>query len=1130
MKRSTTSPVWPPSSTTRTEDEDKCIVNKADRMGPGGSCRPTTRTLNAGNSGTNGGATGNSGGSNDLDFEIFAYRTTTWRTIFFYIFSFGTCGIFRLILHWFPKLFIEFRAKRCSVQNANLVLVIDSHERSEICRVFYRNRKSTEHTVVAHTDGSLIEFDELRWFFYRKLQYTWIDGEWTTASRAFSSVTPENMTKMTKGLTDDDVALRQTYFGQNVMTAELTPFFEIVLKEILTPFYIFQAFSVTVWYIDDYVWYSTLIILMTSYSIILTLRQTRQQESRIRSMVVEHDEVEVLRDDGRVRTIDSSEVVPGDILIIPPQGCMLYCDCVLLNGSVIVNESMLTGESIPITKTAISDDGHEKYFSIDKHSKNVLFNGTKVLQTKYYKGQHVKALVIRTAYSTTKGQLVRSIMYPKPADFKFLTQLMKFVGVLSIVALFGFLYTAIVLIINDKSVWKVLIRALDLVTITVPPALPAVMSIGIYYAQKRLKKQSIYCISPTTINTCGAIDVVCFDKTGTLTEDGLDFYAVRMVDEKKCDLLEPVTKITSDSMCRKMELHGDPLDVILFEQTGFTLEDMDDDESGSESDHSVQPILVRPSSNTPDQTDMSIMKQFIFNSALQRMSVIVSGNQTLKAYCKGSPEMIVSLCKPDTVPENFHDIVEEYTQHGYRLIAVAEKDIENGTGISKISRTSVECDLELLGFVALENRLKPVTKEVIDDLNKANIRSIMVTGDNLLTALSVARECSIIGEDRKAYLIEHHQNETDNRGRPILTLRHSEIGNSRNIKCSDLSKLASNDFQFAISGPTFSVVSHEYPELLDQLVCVCNVFARMAPDQKQLLVEHLQTVGSTVAMCGDGANDCAALKAAHAGISLSDAEASIAAPFTSKIADIRCVITMIREGRAALVTSFSAFLCMAGYSLTQFISILLLYYIATSYSQMQFLYIDMPIVTLLAWLSSRAKAHTSLAPKPPPTSILSVSSMVSLFGQLAIGGFSQILVFCLITLQDFFVPFKGTHQDAEDERKSMQGTAIFYVSMFHYIVLYFIFAKGPPYRASFLSNRPFAWAILVITIVCIWVVTWSFTPVHTFLGCVEIPFEFRLIILAIAAVTAIISLIFDRFLDKISAYISEIIRQRRKRN
>ena len=86
-----------------------------------------------------------------------------------------------------------------------------------------------------------------------------------------------------------------------------------------------------------------------------------------------------------------------------------------------------------------------------------------------------------------------------------------------------------------------------------------------------------------------------------------------------------------------------------------------------------------------------------------------------------------------------------------------------------------------------------------------------------------------------------------------------------------------------------------------------QIFARMSPDEKNEIVERLQLLGFTVLMCGDGANDCAALKAADVGISLSEAEASVAAPFTSGIPDISCVIEVIKEGRAALVTSFSCF-------------------------------------------------------------------------------------------------------------------------------------------------------------------------------------------------------------------------------
>jgi len=131
-----------------------------------------------------------------------------------------------------------------------------------------------------------------------------------------------------------------------------------------------------------------------------------------------------------------------------------------------------------------------------------------------------------------------------------------------------------------------------------------------------------------------------------------------------------------------------------------------------------------------------------------------------------------------------------------------------------------------------------------------------------------------------------------------------------------------------------------------------QIFARMSPDEKHELVSRLQTLGYTVGFCGDGANDCGALKAADVGISLSEAEASIAAPFTSSRPDISCVIELIKEGRGALVTSFSCFKYMYGscssrskllthqgyralYSLIQFTTITLLYSFASSLGDFQ---------------------------------------------------------------------------------------------------------------------------------------------------------------------------------------------------
>lgn len=182
------------------------------------------------------------------------------------------------------------------------------------------------------------------------------------------------------------------------------------------------------------------------------------------------------------------------------------------------------------TPVPIFDPDHEStpdwFYSDKHHAKHTLYNGTKVLQTRYYANQQVKALVIRTGFNTTKGQLVRSIMYPKPLDFEFTKDLFRFVAIMGIFAVAGFIYSVAILLSQNSGIKNAIVEACDVITILVPPALPAAMTIGIIAAQERLKKQKVYCISPTTINTCGGINAVCFDKTGTLTEDGLGLLGI----------------------------------------------------------------------------------------------------------------------------------------------------------------------------------------------------------------------------------------------------------------------------------------------------------------------------------------------------------------------------------------------------------------------------------------------------------------------------------------------------------------------------------------------------------------------------------------------------------------------------
>lgn len=470
-----------------------------------------------------------------------------------------------------------------------------------------------------------------------------------------------------------------------------------------------------------------------------------------------------------------------------------------------------------------------------------------------------------------------------------------------------------------------------------------------------------------------------------------------------------------------------------------------------------------------------------------------------------------------------------YAQQGYRIIAIAYKPLDKKmtyAKIQRISRERIEIDLEFLGFVVLENRLKDDTTSIISSLLAANIRTIMVTGDNILTALSVAKDCEMITNGQSVitvtarphpelpeqYELVYHLAGT--LGRPSVITNASNpatavqtpngyivgdyammtnsnsvasfetidtLTQTTNITQRDLEngypekenpndeyddplklvpELPSNNYRFAMIGKTWAIIQEHFPELLPKFVTRGTVFARMSPDQKQSLILELQDLGYYVAMCGDGANDCGALKAAHTGISLSEAESSVASPFTSKNPTIACVPQVIKEGRAALVTSVGIFKYMAAYSLVQFASVLILYSIDSNLTDIQFLYIDLFIISIIAFFFGKTESYDGpLVKQTPLSSLISLSPIVSLFLHLLISCGFQVIGWYHLQAQPWFVPFNYT-----DEREFLHGCyenyTIFTISCFQYVILAFIFSKGAPYRKTILSNTGFLLAVV----------------------------------------------------------------------
>ncbi|RAH48335.1 putative P-type ATPase [Aspergillus brunneoviolaceus CBS 621.78] len=1082
--------------------------------------------------------------SEDLTIVIAGFSTSITGLVLYYILCALSFGFAYLLFRWFPKWRVRLLGKPAPLCACKWVAIEDQWNRFQVQQVDSQDYGRPLSTIFADPDChsydedndptiaqlKRIDYRYLR-FFYNPLEDKfclvngWKDPLWT------------NVKGMRLGLDADDRDDREQIFGKNLIDIQQKPAFQLLMDEAFHPFYIFQLASLVLWSLDEYYYYAVCIFLISLISIGATVIETKATMNRLRELSLFECDTRVLRN-GFWRSIPSRELVPGDVYeFSDPSLTQVPCDCILLSGDCIVNESMLTGESVPVTKLPLTDDAL-KYLNLTGPSinpnlaKHFLFSGTKVIRAR--RPQNVDddeaialAVVVRTGFLTTKGALIRSMLFPKPSGFKFYRDSFRYISVMGIIAILGFIAsfvnfirlgvrasnctTELIVANTDKLPWQfIIVRALDLITIVVPPALPATLSIGTNFALSRLKNHKIFCISPQRVNVGGKLDIICFDKTGTLTEDGLDVLGIRIADKNESfsGLISTIyfdtapladrTTIQRDTRhdnilytmatCHSLrvvdgELLGDPLDVKMFQFTGWSFIEGGSHVEQSDSER-IMPSIAKP----PEPTDtlagshqeqgphahveLGILRNFEFVSELRRASVIVRrfGDSGASTFVKGAPESVKAICRPGSLPRDYDELLSYYTHKGYRVIACAAKHAPklSWMKIQKMTRHDAECDLEFLGFIIFENKLKPKTAGTITELNQAGIRNVMCTGDNILTAVSVARECGLVSSNEHCFVPHFSQGHGHDTGAslcwesvddPAIRLDSTTLMPHVNAASIDLSVPGNvsnlNNYSLAVSGEVFRwAIDFGSETILNRMLVRGSVFARMSPDEKHELVEKLQSLDYCCGFCGDGANDCGALKAADVGISLSDAEASVAAPFTSRQFDISCVPTLIREGRGALVTSFCCFKYMSLYSAIQFATVSMLYASASNLGDFQhkFLFIDLFLILPIAIFSKlhfayNIKANTDeiqvgwtdphpiLSRKRPTADLVSRKVLIPLLGQITLCVATQLVAYKYVQLQPWFNPPRaGLEDNIENsantlpihivERRAQRRTAI----------------------------------------------------------------------------------------------------------
>ncbi|CAF4331854.1 unnamed protein product [Rotaria socialis] len=495
------------------------------------------------------------------------------------------------------------------------------------------------------------------WFVFQKCRYIYDESEKKTfqtidypLSNSFSSYL------QSKGYqTQDELDQGVWNFGLNAMFIDIPNFIDLFIERATAPFFVFQVFCVLLWCLDEYWYYSLLTLFMLIVFEITLVQQQKRNMAMIRQMGNQPYKISVYRQRKWIK-IDTTDILPGDLCSVlrNNENNPLPCDMLLLRGQCIVDESMLTGESIPQMKEPIESIDESTIFDLERHGKlHVLSAGTKIVQhtppAKMQGGMKAGdngciAYALRTGFSTSQGKLLKTILYSVKRVTANNLETFLFILFLLIFAVIAASYVWIEGTKDPKrNRYKLFIECTLILTSVVPPELPIELSLAVNTSLIALVKLLIYCTEPFRIPFAGKVDICCFDKTGTLTSDDLVVEGVAGIQDSddpiplsKIDVQLPVKQVLLT--CHALanldgDIIGDPLEKATLNALEWTVTRGD----------TVVPVKGRTGR-------WQIVQRFHFLSALKRMSVIAgqssshSNNETSYIVAvKGAPETLKSM-------------------------------------------------------------------------------------------------------------------------------------------------------------------------------------------------------------------------------------------------------------------------------------------------------------------------------------------------------------------------------------------------------------------------------------------------------------------------------------------------------
>lgn len=511
----------------------------------------------------------------------------------------------------------------------------------------------------------------------------------------------------------------------------------------------------------------------------------------------------------------AQELVPGDIIVLK-EGDKVPADLYVLEAyDLWLNESALSGESELVSADAVGTD----------HIKTVLYSGTYVV-----KGE-ARGLVFAIGKESRYGTIAALTQKVDAGE----SHLQKEIAHISkVVALSSGLLAGSLIVIAMTSggfeLWKTFLFALGVLVALIPEGLLPTVTLALAFGAQRMASKGFLVNGLAVIENLGAVTVIATDKTGTITQNKMEVTAW----EEEAGGPPSSELLNAALLCNRADVStGDPIEqaLVIFAN---------------------QYIDVAQA-----RQDSVMVRDYVFDYHLKRMSTVHEHQKGFTVYCKGAPEVVMGLCREICTAEGTKEIThiealelmekhDRLAAQGYRVIAFAKHECTQ----LPASRQEAESALTFIGFIAMADPLRDDIVEAVGLCHKAGIRVLMITGDHPVTAAAIGMKSGI-----------------------IKAQTHVSTGEY-------LEKLP--------------------PSAIKHLLRQNHVFARVSPEQKLMLVTLLKEMGDTVAVTGDGVNDAPALKRADVGIAMGSGTdvAKQAADAILMDDHFATIVKGIEEGRA----------------------------------------------------------------------------------------------------------------------------------------------------------------------------------------------------------------------------------------